>query len=232
VTKSRGILGPRRRWTEYEREVLRIHYACTLTADLAELLGHTLSSTHQQARKLGLVKSREWIAATAAERIESNPDHGSRRSRLQPGNVPANKGLKHPKGWAPGRMAEGQFKKGRHASEARNYAPIGSTRVTKDGILERKVTDDPSIVPARRWVNVARLVWEAVHGAIPPDHLVRFKDGMRTVIEAEITVDRLECLDRAEHARRNQGPVEIRRIHQLRGAITRQINMQLKEQTA
>lgn len=226
MTKSRGILGPRKRWTDYEREVLRTHYALTLTADLAELLGHTLSSTHQQARKLGLVKSVEWIAETAKARIEANPDHGSRRSRLQPGAEPWNKGTHYDAG---GRSAQTRFQKGRPASEARNYQPIGSTRVTRDGILERKVSDDPRIYPARRWVNVARLVWEAEHGAIPTAHLVRFRDGMRTVIEAEITLDRIECIDRAEHARRNQGPLELRRIAQLRGAITRQINSRLKE---
>lgn len=229
MTKSRGILGPRKRWTEYEREVLRVHYARTLTADLAELLGHTLSSTHQQARKLGLVKSVEWIAETAKARIEADPNHGSRRSRLQAGAEPWNKGTHYIAG---GRSAETRFRKGRPASEARNYQPIGSTRVTKDGILERKVTDDPNVYPARRWVNVARLVWEAAYGPIPEAHLVRFRQGMRTLIEAEITVDRLECLDRAEHARRNQGPLEVRRIIQLRGAIQRQINKRLKEQTA
>jgi hypothetical protein len=232
VTKSRGILGPRKRWTDYEREVLRAHYARTLTADLAELLGHTLSSTHQQARKLGLVKSVEWIAETAKARIESDPNHGSRRSRLRPGNVPANKGVKHPKGWAPGDMARTQFKRGRPACEARNYVPIGSLRISKDGYAERKVTDDPSIVPARRWVGVHRLVWMEAHGPIPADCVIAFRPGMRTSVPEEITLDRLECITRAENARRNQMAPEIRPIVQLRGAITRQINKRLKEQTA
>lgn len=228
MSKSRGILGPRKPWTDYEREVLRLHYPRTLTADLAELLDHTLSSTHQQARRLGLAKSVEWIAATARARIESNPNHGSRRSRIKAGGEPWNKGTRY---MAGGRSAETQFKKGRPASESRNYVPIGSTRVSRDGILERKVTDDPSVYPARRWVNVARLAWEASNGPIPPAHLVRFKDGMKTVIESEITADRLECIDRAEHARRNQVAPELRPIVQLRGAITRQINRRLKEQS-
>lgn len=219
----------RKPWTDYEREVLRVHYARTLTSDLADLLGHTLSSTHQQARKLGLSKSVDWIAATARARIESDPNHGSRRSRLQAGAEPWNKGTHYQAG---GRSAETQFRKGRPASDARNYLPIGSVRVTRDGILERKMTDDPSIVPARRWVNVARLVWEAAHGPIPPAHLVRFRDGMRTTAESEITIDRLECIDRAEHARRNQVAPELRPIVQLRGAITRQINRRIKEKNA
>ena len=232
MTKSRGILGPRKPWTEGEREVLRERYADTLTADLAALTGHTLSSTHQQARKLGLAKSVEWIAATAKARIEADPNHGSRRSRLRPGNVPANKGVKHPAGWAPGDMARTQFKKGRPASEARNYVPIGSHRVSKDGYVERKVTDDPSIVPARRWVGVHRLVWMEANGPIPADGVIAFRPNRRTSVLEEITLDRLECITRAENARRNQMAPEIRPIVQLRGAITRQINKRLKEQTA
>lgn len=221
-------MSPRKPWTDYEREVLRVHYPRTLTADLAELLGHSLSSTHQQARRLGLMKARDWIVETARERIESNPNHGSRRSRLQAGAEPWNKGTHY---LAGGRSVETRFRPGRPAHEARNYLPIGSVRVTKDGLLERKVTDDPSIVPARRWASVARLVWEAAHGPIPAGFVVRFKDGMRTVVEDEITTDRLECIDRAEHARRNQAPPELRPIVQLRGAITRQINRRLKEQS-
>jgi hypothetical protein len=229
VTKSRGILGPRKRWTDYEREVLRAHYARTLTADLAELLGHTLSSTHQQARKLGLVKSVEWIAATAKARIEADPNHGSRRSRKQAGDAAWNKGMHYQPG---GRNAETRFKKGRAASEARNYVPIGSIRVSKDGYLERKVTDDPSLVPARRWVGVHRLAWIEANGPIPDGCVIAFRPGQRTSVLEEITTDRLECITRAENARRNQMPAEIRPIVQLRGAITRQINRRLKEKTA
>lgn len=227
MTKSRGILGPRQYWTDAEDAVLRAHYATTLTADLAELLGHTLSSTHQRAKRLGLSKSREWIAATARERIESNPDHGSRRTRLQAGHTPPNKGIKRPPGWSPGRMAEGQFKPGRPAHEARNYQPIGTHRINRDGHVERKVTDDPAIVPARRWVPVYRIVWQEANGPIPKDHLVRFKPGMATVVPEDITVDRLECISKAENARQNSihnMPPELAAIARLRGQITRAIH--------
>jgi len=65
-------------------------------------------------------------------------------------------------------MAATQFKKGDRLGAAQhNYVPIGSLRVSKDGYLERKVTDDPSFVPNRRWVSVHRLVWEAAHGPVP-----------------------------------------------------------------
>lgn len=77
----------------------------------------------------------------------------------------------------PKRANSGSFKPGRHASQARNYLPIGSLRCSKDGYVERKVTDDPSLVPARRWVAEHRLIWEAANGPIPEGHVVVFLDG-------------------------------------------------------
>lgn len=82
----------------------------------------------------------------------------------------------------PGSGAKGpnrtSFKKGCMSGAARhNYVPIGSFRVSKDGYLEQKVTDDPHRAPARRWVGVHRLNWEAAHGPIPEGHVVSFIDG-------------------------------------------------------
>ena len=225
MTKSRGILGPRRRWTEYEDEVLRQHYATTLTVDLAELLCHTLSSTHQRARKLGLFKSIDFIQETARAR-SAKPDHGGRAHQFKPGVPSWSKGLKGRVGVQEACKAT-QFKKGRPASEARNYVPIGTLRLSKDGYLERKVSDDPGIYPARRWVALHRLVWEAVNGPVPDGCIVVFKPGAKTADPEAVTADRLECLTRRENMLRNTyhryGP-EIAKVIQLRGAINRQIN--------
>jgi hypothetical protein len=125
-----------------------------------------------------------------------------------------------------------QFKKGEMAGAAqRNYVPIGSERLSKDGYLERKVTDDHP-VPARRWVGVHRIIWEAANGPIPPGHVVCFLPGRRTADAARITLDALELVSRAELARRNH-PVtrdpELAKLVQLKGAITRQINRIARE---
>lgn len=232
MTKSRGILGPRKRWSDYEDAVLRKHYATTLTVDLAELLGHTLSSTHQRARSLGLSKSIEFIARMASER-SARPDHGGRQHRFQKGQPSWSKGTKGLVGVQEACRAT-QFKPGRPAHEARNYVPIGSERLSKDGYLERKVTDDPTIVPARRWVGVHRLVWEAANGPILAGHVVVFKPGKRSAERDAITLDVLELVTRQQLMLRNTfhryGP-EIARLVQLRGAITRQINKRTEEQS-
>ena len=68
---------------------------------------------------------------------------------------------------------------------------------------------------------------------MPVGYLVVFKRGMFTNVLEEITLDRLELVSRAENMRRNSvhryGP-EIASLHQLRGAVNRQINQRLKEQ--
>lgn len=46
----------------------------------------------------------------------------------------------------------------------------------------------------------ARRVWERVHGPVPEGHTVVFRPGMRTTANAEITVDRLECIVRGDAA--------------------------------
>jgi hypothetical protein len=157
-----------------------------------------------------------------------NPEHGGRRHTFQPGIVPWNKGTAFKAG---GRSAETRFKPGRPAQEARNYLPIGSVRLSKDGYPERKVTDDPALVPARRWVAVHRLVWEASNGPVPPGHAVVFLPGRKTTDPERISLDCLEVVSRAELMRRNTvhryGP-EVARIAQLRGALSRQINQRAK----
>lgn len=151
-------------------------------------------------------------------------------TQFKPGMVPWNKGKPYRPG---GRSAETWFQKGMPAHHKHNYAPLGSLRVNRDGYLERKMTDDPSLAPARRWVPVHRLVWQEAHGAVPPGMAVVFKPGTRT---AELEGIRLECLEmitRRELMLRNSvhrhGP-EIAALSQLRGAIARQINRRAKQE--
>ncbi|MDR1076968.1 MAG: HNH endonuclease [Xanthomonadaceae bacterium] len=124
-------------------------------------------------------------------------------------------------------MAETQFKKGQTAGAGnRRYDPLGTIKV-KDGELRIKFTDDAPY-PAARWKPVARVVWEAAHGPIPPGHVVRFKDGKKTLALEEITLDRLECVTKAENMRKNSYwrnyPREVGELIQLKGRLTRQIN--------
>jgi hypothetical protein len=224
----------RRPWTKADDRELRRRYPKESTADLARSLGRALGAVYRRSAQLDLHKSDAYLASDKSGRIQrGRTDPRMVATQFKPGLVPANKGLRRP-GWHAGRMRETQFKKGRPAREARNYVPIGTEKIDpKRNVLMRKVTDDPSIFPVKRWRPVHVLVWEAVHGPVPPGHMVRFRDGMKTYDAALITLDRLELVTLAENMRRNtiwnRYPREVAEVMQLSGALKRKINRRLKE---
>lgn len=217
-------------WTRAEDKLLRKRYPHASTAAIARDLGMRVLQVSQHAHVLGLHKSEAYLASPAACRLRRGDEVG-KAYRFPKGHVPANKGLRRP-GWHRGRMRETQFKKGRPANESANYQPIGTERIcSKDGYLIRKVTDDRSLVPARRWVAVHRLVWEAANGPIPKGHAVRFKPGMKTAVAGEITLDRLELVSLADNMRLNSIhnlPKPLKEVVQLRGRLMRQIHKREK----
>ncbi len=216
----------RRPWLPWEVEFLRQHYADALTVHLAEVLGTSVERVLRKANAMGLKKSVELIAATARERT-SRPDHGGRRTRIQPGQEPWNKGKPGSTGHHPNCRAT-QFQPGKRPH---TWVPVGSYRVVPDGTLERKVNDLPG--PNNlRWKPVARLVWEEAHGPVPAGHTVVFRPGQKTTDPELVTLDRLECISRAELMARNtvhRYPKEIAQAVQLMGALKRQINQRAKE---
>lgn len=214
-------------WTPNELSTLRDLYPRHTAATVALVLGMTAGRVYRKASALRLTKSPEFLTSVQSGRIQQGrTDPRMIATQFQTGAEPWNKGLKGSTGLHEN-CRRTQFKTGRHASESRNYAPIGSLRISKDGYLEQKVTDDPALAPARRWTAVHRLVWERAHGSIPRGHIVVFRPGQKTSVFDEVTEDRLECITRAENARRNhprnKSP-ELARLVQLKGAITRQVN--------
>ena len=215
-----------RAWTKREIAIIRRDYPHKATKVVAAALDRPLSGVYRTANSLGVKKSAAFLASSESGRLKKLTRSGA-AYRFKKGDVPPNKGLRRP-GYAPGRMQETQFKKGRPASEARNYKPIGTLRVSADGLLERKVSDDPAFFPARRWVGVRRLVWSEANGPIPDGHAVVFRPGRATTDLAKITLDAIELLSRSDLMKRNSYhtnyPKELAQLIQLRGAVQRQIN--------
>lgn len=211
---------------------MRTRYPHEATEVLAAHFGVTEKRVYAKAKQLGLKKSADYLASANSGRIQKGRrDPRMMATQFKRGQKAWNEGMKGICGTHEN-CRRTQFKAGRLASEAANYQPIGSERLSKDGYLVRKVTDDPSIAPARRWMGVHRLVWEAANGPVPDHHVVCFLPGRRTAEAEKITLDALELVSRAELARRNhprsRNP-ELAKLVQLKGAITRQVNRIARE---
>lgn len=210
-----------RRWTATEDALLRDLYPDCTCADLAALLERKPGSIYCAAMRLGLSKSEAFKASDQSGRIQrGKQDPRMAATRFTKGITPWNKGIEYIAG---GRSAETRFAKG-HTPHT--WQPIGSYRITADGYLERKMNNLPGANHVR-WHGVHRIVWEAANGPIPAGHIVVFKPGTRTTVLELITADKLECITRADHARRNHPGTrnpELYALYQLKGAITRQVN--------
>lgn len=219
-------------WTADEDQTVRINFPMWPAFLIGHLVGRSATAVYQRAKALGIEKAPDHWRNPMAHLWNSTGHPNSIAARIKPGSVPPNKGLRRP-GYAPGRMAQTQFKKGRPAHEARNYVPIGTEKIDpKRNAVVRKVTDDPTVFPVQRWQPVAKLVWEAANGPVPDSHVVRFRDGMKTLVSADITLDRLELVSLAENMRRNtmyRYPPEVVAAIKKRGALNKVINRRLKE---
>ena len=218
MTKSRRILPTRELWTAEQVAVLARLYSDTPTAKIAAQLGTSVSRIYAKADHLGLKKSAAYLASKAACRLRKGDTVGEQH-RFKKGCTPWNKGMK---GVCFGGEAT-QFKPGQ---QPHNELPLGSYRISRDGNLQRKISNDKGS-NSKRWRCVHELIWIEVNGAVPAKHIVVFKPGMHSTTLEEITLAKVECISMAENMRRNtchRYGKDIAQLIQLRGAITRQLN--------
>lgn len=221
MTKSRGINLPQHRWTKRELATLRRRYPHERSQKIADEMGLRLAQVNAAATNIGLRKSAAYLASPDACRLRRGEGESAVgfKYRFQKGLAPANKGLRRP-GYAPGRMASTQFKKGQKPHTYR--FKIGDQRVNTDGYIDVKIRED--LVGSNNWRALHRILWEKAHGPVPPGHIVIFKDGnkLRCVLE------NLELITLADNLRRNsiwkKLPKELASIVMLRAKIQRQIN--------
>lgn len=198
-----------------EIEQLEARYANTPTATLADELGCSIDRIYRKVSRLGLKKSPEYLESPAACRLRRGDNVGASH-RFKPGQVPANKGVRRP-GWHAGNMQKTQFKKGQ---KSHNWLPLGSERFSKEGYLQRKMTDTG--YPPRDWVCVHHLVWIEAAGPISKGHRLVFRNGDKT----DIRLENLELITMRELMMRNtihNLPEELKEVITLKGAITRRV---------
>lgn len=227
MTISRNIRPPRMKWTPEMDARLRELYPHARTDDVAEQMGLRVSQVNARAFLLRLLKSREYLASEHSGRRRAGcmPNAGT----FKPGHATWNKGMSYAAG---GRSVETQFKPGQRSGRAAVlWRPIGHERVTRDGTLQRKMTDTGKTT--RDYRSVHSVVWEQAHGPIPAGHVVIFKPGMATTKSSEITLEKLELVSRAELMRRNSRhtryPPELNGLLYLKAALTRKINERTKQ---
>lgn len=189
-------------WPASDLLALSKSYPSTDNATLGRMYRRSEASIQNQAVKHGWRKSPEYMAKHKPGCFKS-------------GNQPWNKGTHYS---APG-SERTRFKKG---DKPATWKPIGSERVTKDGYLQRKLTDTGHT--PRDWVAVSHIEWEKHSGRpVPKGHAVIFRDGnSRNFAPAN-----LELISRADLMRRNSYlnlPEPLQQIVQLRGALTAKIN--------
>lgn len=212
---------PHRWWSREDIAELKRLFPHLDTGDVARRVGRSVYSVSGMANKIGLNKSAERMhemGRQVGQRLQAS----GRSHRFLKGQTPHNKGVKRP-GWSAGRMRETQFKKGQ---KPHTWLPIGSTRLSKKGYLQRKVTDTG--YPPHDWIAEHTLLWEKAHGKVPRGHAVCFKNGDKThVVETN-----LELISRAELMRRNtihNLPPELKQVIMLKGVVKRKVREMREE---
>lgn len=209
-------------WTPIEEYILRKVYPHYRTVDIAVVMGLPTHQVYAKAARMHIGKSEEFLNGNQSGRTDGLRGQST---RFKKGHVTWNTGISYQAG---GRARETQFKKGHRP---KNEMPVGSYRINGDGYVEYKFADVPGRYD-KRWIPVHRKVWIEANGAIPPKHMIVFKPGARTVKPEEITLDRLECIDRTENARRNNiwaNTPEYAQLVNLKSQITRRVNKIIKE---
>lgn len=228
---------PRRFWSKADIATVAALYPSRPTKEIAARLNRSILSVYQLAQKLGIKKSAEFLASEESgilRKGQTRPEGVPHQ--FQKGQVPPNKGLRRP-GWHRGRMKETQFKKGVLSGiAAKRWVPIGTIKTDPDGYLRIKVREaihgqEPTgFGNSKVWPMYQRVVWEQHNGPIPPSHAVAFKDKNRQ----NCAIENLECISRAELARRNQMwnnlPRELAHVIQLNGALKRKLRKYGKKQ--
>lgn len=215
-------MNARTKWSaERVAELVRLypHYR---TEDIATMLGRETRAVYQKAGSLGLKKTAAFLASGHAGRLDGIKGGAT---RFRKGQAAWNKGMK-------GLQIGGETTRFKPGNLPHTTEPIGALRVTKDGTLQRKISNE-SGNNSKRWRGVHELMWVEANGPVPPKHIVVFKAGMRTNVLEEITIDRVECISLAENMKRNTRhnlPPELNELIQLKAVLTRQINKRARHE--
>ena len=167
----------RHTWTVEQKDFLRKHYPKLTQRELLQLFNQNFDLN---------VSLKKLKACLTNHNITSG-----RTGQFNKGHVPFNKGLK---GVTMGGV-ETQFKKGQRP---KNYKPVGTERIDRDGYILVKVSDTGDW--HERWRHKHKVIWEAANGPIPKGHVLIFLDKNKF----NTSLDNLQLITKSLLARMNQ----------------------------
>lgn len=208
-----GRYANRKPYSAAERKMLRKLFPRMSSFKVAKRMKRSVCSVNGMAHKFGLYKTEKYLASPDACRLRRE-NNGGEPFRFRPGHVPANKGLRRP-GYAPGRMAETQFKKGQRTGAANsNWRPIGTVVFNTDGYLIRKVADEPNA-----GVGATNRNWEFERGLrrgyVAHDikelrkHLFETIEGLKSE-EKPMDIDRAKAISQVAQTIIDSARVEVK----------------------
>ena len=166
-------------WTDDMDAVMREHYPCKQTSEVADMLRLTPKQVLCRAKRLGLRKNPDVIVG-----IREN-------GMFLKGHVPFNKGKKQHEFMSEEviqKTIATRFKKGQIPVNIKN---VGYERVNVDGYVEVKTE--------KGFVLKHRMIWVEHNGPIPKGYLVRFKNGNKQ----DIRIENLELVTCAQNMKDN-----------------------------
>lgn len=169
------IRGLRKGWSLSEDEYLRAHYRTQNNRELGNALGRTVSAVTNRIKNLGLRRS-----LALRNKLKS-------ATQFPKGHVPFNKGRK-----GIHLSRETEFKKG-HLPANTQYDGCVTVRVHK-GTPMKWIR-----LAQSQWLPLHHHKWIQKHGAIPPRHIIAFKNGNTL----DCRMRNLRLMSKGENARRN-----------------------------
>ena len=91
--------------------------------------------------------------------------------QFKKGNVPHNKGKKQIEYMSQESIERTKKTRLKKGNKPKNYRPVGSERITKDGYIEVKVADP------NKWETKNKIIYKQYYGDIPEGHKIIYADG-------------------------------------------------------
>lgn len=206
----------RRPWSKDELELLAQLYPNNKAADLVEKLNHSIGSIYRAASSLGLKKSEAFLQSDLSGRVQRGKQlPAMQATQFKKGHSSWNKGKK---GWAAPGTERTRFTSGHTPHNTKADGVITMRYHSREKRYYMYIR-----IGLGKWQLYNRYVYMQHYGAIPPNHLVAFKDGNTL----NCNIDNLMLVSRKENVLRNsiqRYPKEVQQVMKLTRKLQTLIN--------